>query len=114
MKGSLLDMETAKIVIFRSRKSGIDPDAYNQTAAEMTQLVAAIPGYISHKTFHHADGETVTLGEFDSLDAVTAWRNHPSHRAAQEMGRQHWYESYELTICDIHSRRTFSREEATQ
>lgn len=114
MKGSHLDMETAKIVIFRSRKSELQTDAYNQTAAQMTQLVATIPGYISHKTFHHSDGETLTLGEFDSLDAVHAWGNHPEHRLAQLMGQQHWYDSYELTICDIHSRRAFSREEAPQ
>jgi heme-degrading monooxygenase HmoA len=112
-KGNLRDMETGTVVIFRSRKSGIQLDAYNQTAAEMSQLVTTIPGYISHKTFHHADGETVTLGEFESLDAVHHWGNHPTHRAAQAMGQQTWYDCYELTICDIHSRKTFNRDKAT-
>lgn len=83
-------------------------------ATKMSELVTKIPGYINHKTFHHADGETLTLGEFESLDAIDAWGNHPEHRAAQAMGKQHWYETYELTICDIHTRRTFNQDEATQ
>ena len=114
MKGSLSDMDQHKIVIFRSRKTGLQPEAYNQVAAQMSQLVTTIPGYVDHKTFHHTDGETVTLGEFNSLDAVHAWGNHPEHRSAQSLGQQQWYESYELTICDIHSRMIFNREKATQ
>ena len=104
-------MESNKIVIFRSRKTGIGSDSYRQTATEMSHLVATIPGYISHKTFHNLDGETVTLGEFESLDAIHAWGQHPDHIAAQRLGKQHWYENYELIICDIHSRTTFSRSE---
>ena len=113
-KGSLSDMEPHKIVIFRSRKTGLQPDAYGDMATQMSGLVTTVPGYISHKTFHHADGETVTLGEFESLDAIHSWGNHPEHRAAQAMGQQLWYENYELTICDIHSRTTFKRDKATQ
>lgn len=82
-------------------------------ATQMTQLVKTIPGYISHKTFHHTDGETLTLGEFESLDALHNWGSHPEHLVAQAMGQHHWYESYELIICDIHSRKTFTREEET-
>ncbi len=104
-------MESNKIVIFRSRKTGVRTESYSQTAAEMSKLVTTIPGYISHKTFHHPDGETVTLGEFESLDAIHAWGQHPDHIAAQHLGKQHWYENYELTICDIHSRTVFSRSE---
>ena len=107
-------MNTGKVVIFRSRKTGQQPDAYADTASQMSELVTTIPGYISHKTFQHTDGETVTLGEFESLDAIHSWGNHPEHRAAQAMGQQLWYENYELTICDIHSRTTFNREKATQ
>jgi heme-degrading monooxygenase HmoA len=107
-------MNTGKIVIFRSRKTGLQPSAYTDMATQMSELVKTIPGYISHKTFHHADGETVTLGEFESLDAIDSWGNHPDHQVAQAMGQQHWYETYELTICDIHSRRTFNRDEVMQ
>ncbi|MFZ4781038.1 MAG: antibiotic biosynthesis monooxygenase family protein [Armatimonadaceae bacterium] len=101
-------------MIFRSRKTEQQPDAYGDMASKMSELVTTIPGYISHKTFHHTDGETVTLGEFESLDAIHSWGNHSEHRVAQAMGQQLWYDKYELTICDIHSRTTFNREKATQ
>lgn len=107
-------MNTGKVVIFRSRKTGLQPDAYSDMASHMSDLVTTIPGYISHKTFHHSDGETLTLGEFESIDAIHTWGNHPEHQVAQAIGQQHWYETYELTICDIHSRRTFNRDEAMQ
>lgn len=113
-KGDLIDMDQHKIVIFRSRKSGLLSEAYDQIAAQMSQRVTVIPGYVGHKTFHHPDGESVTLGEFESLDALHVWGSHPEHRSAQMMGQQHWYESYEITICDIHSRTIFNRDEATQ
>jgi len=114
MKGSRLSMNTGKVVIFRSRKTGLQPDAYSDMASHMSELVTTIPGYISHKTFHHSDGETLTLGEFESIDAIHHWGNHPEHQVAQAIGQQHWYETYELTICDIHSRRTFNRNEGMQ
>ncbi len=107
-------MNTGKVVIFRSRKTGLQPDAYSEMASRMAELVTTIPGYVSHKTFHHPDGESVTLGEFESLDAIHRWGNHPEHQVAQAMGQQQWYASYELTICDVRSRRAFNRDEAIQ
>ena len=46
-----------------------------------------MPGFVSFKTFRADDGERVSVIEFASEEALRAWREHPEHRKAQELGR---------------------------
>jgi heme-degrading monooxygenase HmoA len=57
------------------------------------------------KTFDSVDGEHVTIGWFDSLEAIAAWREHPIHQTAQFLGRSRFYESYDLSVARIETRR---------
>lgn len=68
------------VTVFRKR---MNPDAqgeYDSIAVRMNELVRTIPGYVSHKGFVAADGEQVTIVEFESEQALDQWPH--SHRAS--------------------------------
>ena len=75
----------------------------------MVELVSSMPGYISHKGYFAEDGERCTIVEFESEEAQRAWRMHPEHRDAQRQGREIYYESYSLQICDVKRQSKFDR-----
>lgn len=93
------------VTVFRSR---IRPDVTAQLGAQaaqhgarMYELASAMPGFISYKDFNAADGETVSIVEFDTHEHVIAWRDHPEHRAVQEWGREHVFSQYQIQVCDL-------------
>ncbi len=99
------------VVVFRSRLREDAGEDYPRIAERMERLVYAKPGFISFKTFTAADGEQLALGEFESEEAVAAWREHPEHREAQRRGRADFYECFRLQILTPLRDTSFEREE---
>jgi heme-degrading monooxygenase HmoA len=89
------------VTIFRSRlKPGLREE-YVGLVERMAEVARSMPGYISHKGFFADDGERCTIVEFESEETQRAWRMHPEHRAAQRDGREIYYESYSMQICEV-------------
>ncbi len=93
-------MERMVVVVFRSRLSGEAEAEYETTAARMETLASEQPGFISIKTFAAADGERVTIAEFESEESAAAWKRNGEHRAAQARGRESFYSEYRLQVCE--------------
>jgi heme-degrading monooxygenase HmoA len=97
------------VTVFRSRlMPGLRND-YVTLVDRMVELASSMPGYISHKGFFAEDGERVTIVEFESEEAQRAWRMHPEHRDAQRKGRETYYESYSVQICEVMRQSKFDR-----
>ena len=88
------------IAIFRSTLRDEHDAEFQDLAQEMMELATGMPGFRSYKVFVADDGERCSLIEFESQEAMLAWRNQPAHRAAQERGRNDFYESYELQVVE--------------
>jgi heme-degrading monooxygenase HmoA len=97
------------VTIFRSRLMPGLKDDYVALVDRMVELASSMPGYISHKGFFADDGERCTIVEFETEEAQRAWRMHPEHRAAQKMGREIYYETYSLQICELKRESKFDR-----
>ncbi len=97
------------VTIFRSRLDPAQADAYREAAARMRSLAAAMPGFVSFKTFSAEDGERVSIIEFESEEALRAWREHPEHRKAQTLGRNSFYTEYRIQVCSILRQREHRR-----
>ncbi|MEY4907878.1 MAG: hypothetical protein RL260_1596 [Pseudomonadota bacterium] len=65
----------------------------------MSTLARTMPGHVSHKGFTAADGERVTIVEFDSEESMHGWATHPEHVAAKKKGRAEFYAEYSIQIC---------------
>lgn len=89
------------LTIFRSRLEPVHAAAYREMAVRMRTLAETMPGFISFKTFTAEDGERVSIIEFESEQALRAWRAHPEHRKAQELGRERFYSEYQVQVCTL-------------
>lgn len=97
------------VTIFRSRLVEGQREAYAALAPEIYQLVTAMPGFVSAKTFSAPDGERVTVVEFDSMENHRAWSEHPRHVEVKKRGIAEFYAEYHITVCQPLHERHFVR-----
>lgn len=88
------------IVVFRSRLRPEHVDDFERDAEEMLALAQSMPGFISYKRYVAEDGERVSLHEWESAEALRAWREHPRHREIQALGRSRYYAEYTSYVCE--------------
>ena len=88
------------VVIFRSRtRDDADLAAMDAMGERMYSLARAMPGYLSYKEFQAADGETLTLVEFEDEASLLAWRHQSEHAAGQARARAEFFADYQITVC---------------
>jgi heme-degrading monooxygenase HmoA len=104
--------ESMIVTVFRARLLPGVRDEYVALVNRMSELAATMPGYISHKGFFADDGERVTVVEFESEEAMRAWRTHPEHVQAQRKGRQIYYSEYHIQVCEVLREASFKRQDA--
>ncbi len=88
-------------VIFSSQRGAEDAEGYARTAEAMVELARVQPGFLGIESARGADGFGITVSYWASQDAIRAWKQVVAHRAAQRMGRERWYEHYELRIARV-------------
>ena len=73
----------------------------------MHAIVTNMPGFISVKMFTAEDREVLALAEFESLDALKAWKEPPEHVVPQQRGREEFFAEYRAQICSSIREATF-------
>ena len=87
------------LTVFRTKlRPGCDQAALESLGARMHALAVQMPGFISYKDFVAADGESVSLVEFESAETLLAWREHPEHQEAQRLGREQFFSEYQIQV----------------
>jgi heme-degrading monooxygenase HmoA len=90
------------IALFRTQlKPQANLEELGALHQKMHAIVKTMPGFVSVKLFTAEDGETLALAEFESLDALTAWKEHPDHVAAQHRGRDEFFAGCQIQICSL-------------
>jgi len=102
------------VTVFRSRLMPGLQDEYVALVSRMQQIARTIPGYISHKGFWADDGERVTIVEFKDEASQRAWRTNARHIEAQRLGRQKYYETYDIQVCNVLHEAHFKRKGTDQ
>lgn len=93
-------------VIFTSKRTKADPEGYAQMAEQMMELAALQPGYLG--VDHAREDIGITISYWDSLQAISNWKQQQDHLQAQRLGRQRWYEHFTLRICRVEREYGFS------
>lgn len=97
------------IAVFRSKlRPGIE-DEFVELGDKMLEIAESMPGFISYKVYHADDGERASIIEFASREELRAWREHPQHLAAQQRGRDRYYEKYSLVVSEPERESNFER-----
>ena len=97
------------LISFRSRLTAEAGADYQALDAELDQRVRAQPGYVAHKSYLAADGERLTLVWFKDQESLRSWKTYPRHLEAQRMGRERWYEFYEMEVAEVIRTSSFKR-----
>src|SRR5262245_47129673 len=88
-------------VVFTSIRSAPDGDGYGEMAQRMEVLARQQPGFLGVESVRDASGLGITVSYWASLEAIAAWKANPEHLVAQRLGREKWYERFELRVCRV-------------
>jgi heme-degrading monooxygenase HmoA len=90
-------------VIFSSQRAGggQDDDGYAATAERMLELAANQDGFLGVETARGADGFGITVSYWRDEASIARWKADAEHVLAQQMGRERWYESYQLRVAEV-------------
>ena len=101
------------VTIFRSRLRAQAASEYEEVAAHIEARARCAPGFVDFASFASRDGERVSIVVFDSATHHRAWRDDPEHREAQRLGRDRFYEQFDITVCRPVHRTTWRRSSET-
>jgi heme-degrading monooxygenase HmoA len=90
------------VVVFRSRiRPDVDMTALEAAGMWMYQRASQMPGFVSYKDFGAADGESVAIVEFATLEDSARWRDDPEHRRVQELGKAQYFSEFRVQVCEL-------------
>ena len=70
------------------------------------------PGFIAAKSFTAEDGERLTMVWWKDRETLEEWRTDARHMAAQNTGRERWYEYYKMEVAEVFRESKFERASA--
>ena len=85
-------------VIFSTILSN-DTEGYKVTAERMELLAKQQKGFLGIESAREKIG--ITVSYWQTLDAISAWKNNIEHTEVRELGRKKWYKKYQLRICKV-------------
>lgn len=72
---------------------------YHEMSHRMEELAKQQQGYLG---IEHARLELgITVSYWKDLDCILKWKNNVEHTEARKMGKEKWYEQYQLRICKV-------------
>jgi heme-degrading monooxygenase HmoA len=87
-------------VIFTSSRTAGD-HGYAAMADAMDELALQQPGNLGAESARGADGLGITVSYWQDEASIKAWKAVASHLAAQKLGRERWYDHYELRVAKV-------------
>lgn len=85
-------------VIFTTLRTEVD-EGYEEMAHRMENLAKDQDGYLGIESARSELG--ITVSYWESLEAISKWKNNIEHTVAREKGRLLWYKKYQLRICKV-------------
>ena len=89
-------------VIFTSLRTSLDERAYEAMAERMDRLARRQPGYLGIESAR--DPRTrlgITVSYWATETDARAWKQVAAHVEAQRLGRDQWYEDYQVRIASV-------------
>jgi heme-degrading monooxygenase HmoA len=88
------------VVAFSSTRAAGD-DGYAAMADAMVALAQQQPGYLGIESARNADGFGITNSYWADEAALLAWKDVAKHLLAQKLGKERWYDHYELRVAKV-------------
>ncbi len=88
-------------VIFTSLRTHSTNDGYGAMADAMDSLAATQEGYLGHESARGTDGLGITVSYWRDEESVVAWKRVAEHLVAQRLGKERWYEAYQVRVARV-------------
>ncbi len=75
-------------------------EGYSEMAEKMIQLAKLQPGYIGIESARDAN-LGITVSYWEDQQSILAWKNNVEHSLARELGREKWYQHYQVRVCKV-------------
>ncbi|MDA9363318.1 antibiotic biosynthesis monooxygenase [Polaribacter sp.] len=93
------NLETPYYAVIFTTISSENTDGYQEAAQRMEILAKQQKGFLGMES---ARSEiAITVSYWQTLAAISAWKNNIEHTAVRELGREKWYKKYQLRICKV-------------
>jgi heme-degrading monooxygenase HmoA len=76
-------------------------------AAEMEALARSQPGYLGFESAREEIG--ISVSYWENLEAIRRWKKNADHLAAQQAGKENWYNWYKVRICLVEREYDFTK-----
>ena len=86
-------------VIFKASIAVLDEE-YLQMAQRLKALAFEKYGCLDFISATEGDQE-IAISYWETKQQIRDWKNDPEHRLAQCKGREAWYRSYSIDICEV-------------
>jgi heme-degrading monooxygenase HmoA len=96
------------VVIFSTLRTDGD-HGYAAMAEKMDALAARQPGYLGIDSVRDASGFGITNSYWQDEASVLAWKMNAEHILARDLGREKWYQCYELRVARVERAYAFKR-----
>ena len=93
------NLETPYYAVIFTTISSENTDGYRESAQRMEILAKQQKGFLGMESARSEIG--VTVSYWQTLAAISAWKNNMEHAAVRELGREKWYKKYQLRICKV-------------
>ncbi len=87
-------------VIFSSKRTDGD-HGYEAMAQAMFDLAMQQPGCLGAESARDAGGFGITVAYFADDASIVAWKQNSRHLMAQRLGKERWYDHYELRVAKV-------------
>lgn len=88
------------VVAFSSLRTGGD-HGYAAMADLMVELASKQPGYLGIESARGTDGFGISNSFWADETALLAWKEVAKHLLAQKLGKERWYQHYELRVAKV-------------
>ena len=86
-------------VIFKATVADLD-DEYFRVAEDLKKLAFEKYGCQDFVSVTEGDKE-IAISYWKSEQQIQDWKNDPEHRLAQANGRDKWYKSFSVEVCEL-------------
>ena len=86
-------------VIFKATVAQFD-DEYFRVAEKLRELAFSKYGCLDFVAVTEGN-EEIAISYWETMQQIRDWKNDPEHKLAQQAGRNKWYKSYCVEICEV-------------
>ena len=87
------------VVIFKARIKELDEEYFN--TANLLREKALTQFNCQKFEALSENNLEIALSYWNSLEDIQAWHKDAEHQVAQRLGKQRWYESFSVEVCEV-------------